>query len=91
MCFIFLSIHSVNAAVTVKNEKIEKVTTMKLQWQKIIVNGDIEFQSYTRIPYDIEVNGDIIFWDWVTILWNISATWDIQAWNNLVVYKKLSW
>lgn len=89
--FILLSINSVNAVVTVKNEKIEKVTTMKLQWKTIIVDGNIEFQSYTKIPYDIEVNWDIIFWDWVKILWSISATWDIQAWNNFVVYKKLSW
>lgn len=91
LALFLLSLQGTYANVTVKNKKIEKVTTMKVVGKKVIVDGNIEFQSYTRIPYDIEVNWDIIFWDWVKILWNISATWDIQAWNNFVVYKKLSW
>jgi predicted acyltransferase (DUF342 family) len=85
------SIQSSHANVTIKNQKIEKVTTMKVVGNTVVVDGDISFQSYTRIPYDIEVEGNITFWDWVTILWNISATGDINAGNDLVVYKKISW
>lgn len=85
------SIQNSYANVTIKNQKTEKVTTMIVVGKTVVVEGDIEFQSYTRIPYDIEVNGNITFWDGVTILGNISASWNITAGNDLVVYKKISW
>jgi hypothetical protein len=34
---------------------------MKVVGNTVVVDGDISFQSYTRIPYDIEVEGNITF------------------------------
>lgn len=89
LLFVFI-FQDTYANVTVKNEKIEKITTMKVVDKKIIVDWDISFQSYTTIPYDLEIKGNVTFWDEVKILWNITVSWDINAGNKLIVYKQIS-
>ena len=85
-----LTFQDTHANINLENNTEEKTTTMKVIWDTIFIDGDISFQSYIKIPYNLEVKGDVIFWEWVTILWKISATWDIIWWSNAVAYKQLS-
>lgn len=85
-----LTFQDTHANLVVTNQTEEKATTMKVEGNTVIVDWDISFQSYIKIPYNLEVKGNVYFWEWVTILWKISATWDIIWWSNGVAYKELS-
>jgi hypothetical protein len=51
--FLFTSISYAN--VTVKDEKIEKKTTISLEGNTVVVDGDISFPYGMRIPYDFHI------------------------------------
>lgn len=86
--FLFTSISYAN--VTVKDEKIEKKTTISLEGNTVVVDGDISFPSGMRIPYDFHIVWDVTIGDHAKIVWDMTVDGDINVGNSVVVYKTLS-